>query len=123
MGYEIRFIIGLKSNLKEKIKDKEYNYVEKIAVYNYCCDYTLADFTQKYSASGCYIYNNDEEVIVDPYGEELREIPIQELYDFLVSDNFSNKDYRRYEPFKMLLAGFLAKLEEFENLVVLSYGY
>lgn len=124
MGYDINFIIGLKKSWKDKIKTKEYNYVETIATYKYCVDYTLYDFIKNYDASGCFVYINDKKLAIDPYGEELRAIPIQELYDYLTSDKFplENKDYRRYKVFIKLLEGFLENIEEFSDLVVLSYG-
>ena len=129
MGYDINFIIGLKKSWKDKIKTKEYNYVETIATYKYCVDYTLRDFIGKYDASGCFVYINDKKLAVDPYGEELRVIPIQELYNYLTSDDFpkENKEYRRYDPFKMLLESFIKNFDKFnfeniEDLVVLSYG-
>lgn len=126
MGYELKFIIGLKSESKEKIKGKFYNYTQVISIYNYCVDYNLADYIQENGRdSGCevFIENGNEPEIVDRYGKPLQEIDL----DILLKYFDKVDDYRRFKPLKMMLQGFLENKElfdsDFTKLVVLTYGY
>ena len=128
MGYEIKFIVGIRNNnWHETIEGDKYCYVDPIAIYNYSKDYDLRTFIDNNSGdSECFTFveNKENHIIKDCYGEKLKEININKLLEYL-NNNVDN--YRRYLPLKMMLQGFEKESEKFnnnyENLVVLSYGY
>ena len=123
MAYEMRFYVVDK--LKPTGEDLKFGKV--IASYDYCCDYDLARFLDdKSKPTDCYIYINDDETHTDMYGDEITEISINDLLDYMESK--PNKEYRRYLPFVAMLKGFKEiqenpNTEHFDNLVVLRYGY
>lgn len=127
MGYEMKFIIGIKNpNMKEQIEEGEYSYVQTLATYNYSGSDAVANFTEKYPRSECYAFitNEDKEDIKDKYGEEFKSIDIDEFIDFL---EHNDTDYRRNLPFLNMLKGFRDNRQLFDSdwqkLVVLRYGY
>ena len=123
MGYESRFYIVNKTPLSfpNNLENEGYKYYgELISTFNLCCS-DIHNEIKNYDYTDCYFYNDSsEQIFIDKYGECLREIPINDLIDILIK--LMRKDvYRRYKPLLMLLMGF--DLNQWDNLVVLHYGY
>lgn len=122
MGYESRLYIVNKSTSHDKINGKEMVYGEIIAIFNLSKVYAVSNEMTKYPITNAYIYADDgnTKIIEDKYGKPLIEIPIADAIKIL--DYVSKTDhYRRYEPCLSLLKSF--NLSEWQNLVVLHYGY
>lgn len=122
MGYESRLYIVNKSTSYDKINGKEMVYGEIVAIFNLCKVPEVSDKMTKYPVTNTYIYADDgnTEIIEDKYGQPLTEIPIIDAIKIL--DYVSRTDrYRRYKPCLSLLESF--DLSEWQNLVVLHYGY
>ena len=121
MGYESRFYI-VNSN-KSGYKDEGFYYGEKIAIFNMCKVPRLYDAIKNYPKTDTFIYADDGNTLIteDNYGESLIEIPINDMIYHLRNVIDSDTPYRRYEPFLHLLLGFNTR--EWDNLVVLHYGY
>ena len=121
MGYESRFYVVDKrnSNLKD---DDGYYWAEKIVTFNMSCigNYLMSN-VKKYPKTDVYIYEGNKRIIEDEYGDPLIEIPINDMIDFLEETIDKDEHYRRNMPFLKLLRGF--DLSEWNNLVVLHYGY
>ena len=118
MGYDIRFYIVKKYNTS-KNEDDRY-YAEVIAKYEYCKDYNLLDFCDTFKDTNCYIYDVlDEPILEDCYGDNLKEIPVNDMIEYLEKHP---DDYWRYAPFLSMLKAFdnFAKNDE---LVILKYGH
>ena len=122
MGYESRLYVVNKSTIHNKINGKEMIFAEIVAVFNLSKVYEVSTKMTKYPATNVYIYadDGDTEIIEDRYGKPLTEIPIFDAIKIL--DDVSKTDrYRRYKPCLFLLKSF--DLSEWQNLVVLHYGY
>ena len=119
MGYESRLYIVEKSSTS--VFDNEKRWGEVIAMINMCKmgkDFVTA--ICNYPPTDCYIYNGDEKITEDCYGDPLLEIPVTDMISIL--EKLAEKeDYRRLKPAIGLLKGFV--LREWDNLVVLHYGY
>ncbi len=118
MGYEQRFFIVLKGNFKN---ENGYKWAELVAMFDYCKDYDFADFCNTFKDTDCYFYDNCNEVYEDCYGQKLKEIPLEDMINYL--ENNINNEYRRYYPLLSLLKGFQKEKEKFKNLVILRYGH
>lgn len=122
MGYEIKIIVAEKYDMVTELEGKDYTYCEKITDYNYCVDYDFAEFIKTYPFSNCYTYlGNGGEVYKDPYGDELRIVPIEDMIDYLKKHPDFN--YRRFGPLLRMLEAFRDEKLHFRELVVLTYGY
>ena len=128
MGYEMKFYIGIKFKNMKGIDNPDYNYFQKVAMFDYCKDSDLADFIDKYDSAKVYGFftQEDKEEITDKYGKEFKGIPIEDLINYL--EEHPTLDYRRYRPFLALLKGFkeekeMFTVEDFCELVVIRYGY
>ena len=127
MGYEMRFYIGLKFKNMNGMDNKDYNFFQKIAMFDYCVESGLSNFVDKYESAKVYGFftQEDKEEITDKYGEEFKSVPIEDLIAYL--EEHPLEDYRRYKPFLMLLKGFKENKKEFDNevteLLVIRYGY
>lgn len=122
MGYEIKIIVAEKYDMVTELEGKDYTYCEKITDYNYCVDYDFADFIKSYPFSNCYTYlGNGEEVYKDPYGDELRIVPIEDMIAYL--KEHADYGYRRFGPLLRMLEAFRDEKLHFRELVVLTYGY
>lgn len=122
MGYENRIYVVNKYKTKgfdESVKD--YFGCELVAMFNLCgIDNDVRDKIESYPDTDCYIWVNDKPTTTDCYGRAIKEIPLTEAVK-LFGYASAVHDYRRYEPCASLLRGF--NPQEWENLVVLSYGY
>lgn len=115
MGYESKLYVVNKYD--RNWCDEKWG--EVIASFDLCC--VPINFAQ-YPATDCYIIADDgNRVTEDKYGSPLREIPVQDMIDMIEKEIKVDKDYRRYQPCLNLLKGF--NLNDWENLVVLHYGY
>lgn len=117
MGYESRLYIVNKSS----IKDEKGYWADLIASFNLSCVSNLMlqgvkdakDTDAYFLEGGSFIYK-------DKYDKKLKEIPLKEMIT-MISNAMQYDDYRRYKPCLSLLMGFNEK--EWDNLVVLHYGY
>lgn len=120
MGYESKLYVVEK---KSSIFNEDKRYGQIIAMIDMC---KLGDrflkALNKYRPTDCYIYvdDGDEETVEDKYGDPLVEIPVKDMVDILVELS-QDEDYRRFAPAIGLLSGF--NLNEWDDLVVLHYGY
>lgn len=129
MGYEMKFYIGLKIKEFKGVDNSNYDYFQKIAMFDYCCDNEVADFFDKNGVDSKvygFFTQEDIEEIKDKYGKEFKTVPISDLIRFLKKD-YKGTDYRRYKPFLAMLKGFEATKEKFETedfeLMIIRYGY
>ena len=126
MGYEMKFYIGLRFKGSKGIANPNYDYFQKIAMFDYCKEETLESFINKYESAKVYGFftQEDEEEITDKYGEEFKGIPIE---DFIKYMEEHPTVYRRYKPLLALLKAFKEEKEKFNNcmteLLVIRYGY
>ena len=121
MGYDIRFYVVDKY---EHSINKENNkcFAEIIAKYEYCKDCNLCNFCDTFEDTDCYVYDNFEETILkDCYGDNLKEIPINDMINYLEKN--SSFDYCRYRPFLYMLRGFKEEYNNYRNIVILKYGH
>lgn len=122
MGYENRIYVVNKYKSKgfeESVKD--YFACEVIATFNLCgIDCDIRNKIESFPDTDCYIWVNDTPITTDCYGRAIKEIPLKEAIK-IFSYASAVHDYRRYEPCASLLRGF--NPQEWDDLVVLSYGY
>lgn len=130
MGYESKIYVVRKSSREfmgkqfrgRELNGKEMWYAEVIASFNLCKVYAVSDKMRKYPATDVYFYADDgnTEIVEDPYGEPLKEVPIDKAIE-IIAGAAEKDDYWRYAPT-------LAALRAFqdigcEDIVVLHYGY
>lgn len=120
MGYEIRFYVVRKYNNSQKENGRYY--AEVIAKYEYGKDYNLRRFCDTFKDTDCYIYDIlDEPIITDRYGDNLKEIPINDMIEYLEKNPDS---YWRYDIFLQMLKAFSNYINhESNNLTILQYGH
>lgn len=122
MGYESRFYIVKKGSLI--VEDDGKIWGEVIASFNMSKVQDVYMRIKNYPKTNCYFYSDigSEKVIEDRYGDELIEIPINDMIAIMGEVIKEDTEYRRFRPFLSLLLGF--NLEQwYDNLVVLHYGY
>lgn len=122
MGYESRFYIVKKGSLI--VEDDGKIWGEVIASFNMSKVQDVYMRIKNYPKTNCYFYSDigSEKVIEDRYGDELIEIPINDMIAIMGEVIKEDPEYRRFRPFLSLLLGF--NLEQwYDNLVVLHYGY
>lgn len=119
MGYESRLYVVRKGNILENINGKEMVWAEKIAIFNLCKVPAVSDKMREYPNTNAFIYEGDDEVTKDCYGEPLKEIPLCDAIEIL-EEAAKNSSYRRYDPCIQMLKGF--DPSQWGNLVVLHYG-
>ena len=118
MGYESKLYIVDKIEEKESERKR---YARVVAIYD-ICKFGAFDGLFK-TETDCYIYADDgnTKILKDKYGEPLKEANITDVIKYLEKYKESQEHYRRVEPLLSLLKGF--KLDEWDNLTVLHYGY
>ena len=123
MGYEQKFyIIRKHKSITDNILDKKYSYARIIAMVDYSRDNSLADFIDekgKDTDSFVYIDNPNVPQTTDRYGQQLREIELGQLLEYLEKN--PDENHRLYKPFLELIRTFKESNEE--DLAVLRYGY
>lgn len=119
MGYESRLYVV---NKYEKFSSEYRCWGEVIAMFNLCKVYDVSDKMRKYPETDCYIFadNGNTEIVEDKYDDVMKEIPIDDAIK-IIEEASMNDSYRRYAPCLALLKS-LDK-SQWENLVVLHYGY
>jgi len=126
MAYEMKFYVGIKHKMKG-IDNPDYDYFQIVASYDYAADSDLGDFVYKYDSAKVFGFftQSDKEEILDKYGEEFKEIPFEDLLEYL--NTHEDSEYRRYLPFKMLIEGFAKNQEMFNSdttkLILIEYGH
>lgn len=124
MGYESQlFIVKKNSCLIQEIDGKERVWGEVIATFDLCKAYEVSDKMRRFPATDCYIYavGADVRITDDMYGQELREVPLEDACRIL-REAWKQEDYQRYEVCYMMLKAF-ADNGCHDDLVVLHYGY
>lgn len=120
MGYESKLYVVEKSKYSN---DDGTVWGEVVAVFDLCkCD-PVSDELLKYPNTNVYIYADDgnTKILKDCYGEKLKEIPIKDTIKIIKNAMKNDSSYRRYKPCLKLLENF--NLDEWDDLVVLHYGY
>jgi hypothetical protein len=127
MGYESRLYVVKKGLFEKGIEIngsiQRMTYAEKIAEFNLCKVYAVSDKMRRYNTTDAYFYSDDgeTEIVLDCYGEQLKEIPMNDAIKILEDAIVEDPDYRRYKPCLNLLKGF--DQNQWGELVVLHYGY
>ena len=125
MGYESKLIIIKKSRLFADPDCNSKVWAEKIAEVRLCVvDDEVYSKIQDYPITNSYYYEHlvDEPILKDMYGDELREIPLEDCIEILETAN--KKDpYRRYTIALGLLKSFNMNDWRDGEIVVLHYGY
>lgn len=125
MGYESRFYIVKKSSL-EIMEDDNKILGEVIASFNMSKVQDLYMRIKNYPKTNCYFYSDigtEKKVVEDEYGDELIEIPINDMITIMGEVIKEDPEYRRFRPFLSLLLGFNLNQWTDDSLVVLHYGY
>ena len=125
MGYESKLIIIKKSHLNSDPDCNNKVWAEKIAEVRLCVvDDEVYSKIQDYPITNSYYYEHlvDEPILKDMYGDELREIPLEDCIEILETAN--KKDpYRRYTIALGLLKSFNKNDWRDGDIVILHYGY
>ena len=118
MAYESKFYVvekGTTGTIEGKV------WAEKIAMFDLCSAPNVSNIIRKnYNPTNCYIYEGDEAILDDCYGEPLLEIPLKDMIDILEKVTIEST-YRRFQPFLMMLKGF--NPNQWTDITVLHYGH
>ena len=125
MAYESRFYVVEKGfRASESTRDTAGDdkvWAEKIAMFDLCSVPEVSDIIRKnYKPTDCYIYEGNEMIVEDMYGDLLIEVPLKDMIDILEKVTVEST-YRRFQPFLMMLKGFNPK--QWVNIAVLHYGH
>lgn len=122
MGYESRLYVVEKSK-PSYIENDCMVWGEVVAVFDLCKCYLVSDELRKYPNTNAYIYADDgnTKILEDKYGEKLKEIPVKDTIKIIKKAMKKENYNRRYKPCLKLLESF--NLDEWDDLVVLHYGY
>lgn len=125
MEYESKLYIVNKLPEHMVIKDNGMQYCELIAMVDICKYYKWSDKAIKYPKTNCYFYAEDgnKKIIEDGYDEPLKEIPIDDALDILEEEFYSGDNYRRLRPALTLLQSLKDNENQWNEIVVLHYGY
>lgn len=119
MSYESQIYI-VKPHRGGRSGDCGLDFAEKVAIFRLGYVDGMYEFVRRYPESSCYIYEDDDtEIVMDKYGDPLREIPIREIIfelDRLYSEN------KRWDILAAIAALTHYSVRESE-LVALHYGY
>ena len=125
MGYESKYFIVEKSSLPPDA-DNGKIYAQFVAEFDMCKCYGLLDKIRRYPKTSCYFFDidGDTKILFDKYDDELTEIPIEDMMNFVweeIKGEYGN--YRRLKPFYHLLKAIIENRKEWGDIVVLHYGY
>lgn len=123
MGYETRLYIVEKFNSVKDENEKCYSSI--IARFDMCKFYALSDVLRYKPEASCYFYADDgnTKVLEDCYGEPLKEATIKSVIDILEKEVANGEDYWRIFHLLSALKSIEERLNGYENIVVLHYGY
>jgi len=118
MGYESKLYVV---NKRGSLPGESKQYAEVITFFNMCKFGAFNDIFTK--EADCYIYADDgnTEITEDRYGNALKETSLENVIEYLEEYKTTQDHYRRVEPLLGLLKSF--DISEWDNLVVLHYGY
>lgn len=125
MGYESKLVIVKKSHLNSDPDCNNKVWAEKIAEIRLCVVHgEVYSKILDYPITNNYYYEHlvDDPIIEDMYGDELREIPLNDCITILETANTSDY-YRRYTVALGLLKSFNTNDWCDGEIVVLHYGY
>lgn len=117
MGYESKLYIVEKSDVGTR--EDGMKWAEVIATFD-LCKVPDIDF-RKYPPTKHYIYEGDDDIIKDCYGEPLRELTVGEAITEIELAMEDVPNYRRWLPCLGLLKGF--NEAEWNSLAVLHFGH
>jgi len=119
MGYESRLYVVEKTDFSG-YEHSDHKYAQVVAMF----DLSKAGLhSSMFRPTDCYIYADDgnTEIVVDCYGDPLKELSIPEVIRLLEERQSECPDYRRWRPCISLLKSF--DVSQWHDLVVLHYGY
>jgi hypothetical protein len=125
MGYESKLIIIRKSCLSADPDCNNKVWAEKIAEVSLCkVGNDVCSKIEDYPITNSYYYEHliDEPIIKDMYGDELREIPLDDCIEILETAD-KTEHYRRYTIALGLLKSFNTNDWRDGDIVILHYGY
>lgn len=125
MGYESKLIIVKKSHLDVDPDCNNKVWAEKIAEVRLSkVDNQVYSKIKDYPVTNYYYYEHfvDEPIIKDMYGDELREIPLNDCIAILETA-IKTDPYRRYTIALGLLKSFNVNDWRDGDIIVLHYGY
>ena len=125
MGYESKLYIVNKLPEHMVIKDNGMQYCELIAMVDLCKYYKWSEKATNYPRTNCYFYAEDgnKQIGEDGYGYPLKEIPLDDAIEILDEAFCSGDNYRRLRPALTLLQSLKDNENQWNEIVVLHYGY
>lgn len=125
MGYESKLYIVDKLPEHVAIKDNGMQYCSLIAMVDLCKYYEWSNKAIKYPKTNCYFYAEDgnKQIVEDGYGESLKEIPLNDAIEILEEKFYSGDSYRRLGPALALLQSLKDNENQWNEIVILHYGY
>jgi hypothetical protein len=123
MGYESKIYIVKKHQPTILIRNDGKVWGDVIATVDLCKCYPLASELRYRKATECYIYEGDEEITEDKYGQPLTETPLDEFIDIMREVRSEVDGYRRFEVLYSLVKSIKFEFEDYDEIVILHYGY
>ena len=125
MGYESKLYIVNKLPEHVVIKDNGMQYCELIAMVDLCKYYKWSEKATNYPRTNCYFYAEDgnKQIVEDEYGDPLKEISLDDAIEILDEAFYSGDNYRRLGPALTLLQSLKDNENQWNEIVVLHYGY
>lgn len=125
MGYESKLYIVNKLPEHMVIKDNGMQYCELIAMVDICKYYKWSEKATNYPRTNCYFYAEDgnKQIVEDGYGYPLKEISLDDAIEILDEAFCSGDNYRRLRPALTLLQSLKDNENQWNEIVVLHYGY
>ena len=125
MGYESKLYIVNKLPEHMAIKDNGMQYCELIAMVDLCKYYKWSEKATNYLRTNCYFYAEDgnKQIVEDGYGYPLKEISLDDAIEILDEAFYSGDNYRRLGPALTLLQSLKDNENQWNEIVVLHYGY
>ena len=125
MGYESKLYIVNKLPEHMVIKDNGMQYCELIAMVDLCKYYKWSEKATNYPRTNCYFYAEDgnKQIVEDGYGYPLKEISLDDAIEILDEAFYSGDNYRRLGPALTLLQSLKDNENQWNEIVVLHYGY
>lgn len=125
MGYESKLYIVNKLPEYMVIEDNGMQYCELIAMVDLCKYYKWSEKATNYPRTNCYFYAEDgnKRIVEDGYGYPLKEISLDDAIEILDEAFCSGDNYRRLRPALTLLQSLKDNENQWNEIVVLHYGY
>ena len=125
MVYESKLYIVNKLPEHVVIKDNGMQYCELIAMVDLCKYYKWSEKATNYPRTNCYFYAEDgnKQIVEDEYGDPLKEISLDDAIEILDEAFYSGDNYRRLGPALTLLQSLKDNENQWNEIVVLHYGY